>query len=198
MEQTYYILILSAVIGYFCGTIPFGLILTKISGLGDIRQIGSGNIGATNVLRTGNKKIAAATLLADGLKGALPVIILNLYASQEAAALAAIGAFLGHVFPVWLKFKGGKGIAVFIGVLFALYWPSGVVFILTWIVTAYLFKMSSLSALVACLATPCFLFVTGQNQLAGVALALTIIAFWAHRENIDRIRKGTEPKIGKQ
>ena len=193
-----YILPLAFFVGYVSGAVPYGLIFTRLSGLGDIRQIGSGNIGATNVLRTGNKKVAAATLLTDALKGALPVIFFNIYFPQEAAALSAIGAFLGHVFPVWLMFKGGKGIAVFIGVLFALHWHAGFVFIAVWAATAYLFRISSLSALFACIAAPAYLYVFGETEIALVALVLASISFCAHRDNIKRILGRTEPKIGEQ
>ena len=147
-------MIVALVFGYLCGTIPFGLILTKSAGLGDIRSIGSGNIGATNVLRTGNKKVAALTLILDALKGTVPALLMGWLYDPYAGILAGLAAFFGHLFPLWLGFKGGKGVATTIGVLFGLYWPLGLVFIAVWIAMAFLFRISSLSALTASLVSP--------------------------------------------
>jgi acyl phosphate:glycerol-3-phosphate acyltransferase len=195
-------------LGYLLGSIPFGLVLTRAAGLGDVRKIGSGNIGATNVLRTGNKKLAALTLFLDGFKGAAAVLLM-LYAvapwlgasTGSAAALnlaviAGLGAFLGHVFPVWLGFKGGKGVATYIGVLLGLAWKVGLLFCLIWIVVAYLGRYSSLSALVASALTPAVLLWLGTPALALLFLVLTVLLYWKHRENIARLLAGTESRIG--
>jgi acyl phosphate:glycerol-3-phosphate acyltransferase len=184
------------VLGYLLGSIPFGLILTKLAGTGDLRSIGSGNIGATNVLRTGHKGLAAATLLLDMLKGTAAVIIAGFYAGPNAAMLAALGAFLGHLFPVWLKFKGGKGVAVYIGVLIGLFWPAAVVFCVLWLATAFTSRYSSLSALVASFVTPIFLWWFGHPALASLFALLTLLLFYMHRENIKRLQAGTEGRIG--
>ncbi|QDL97808.1 glycerol-3-phosphate 1-O-acyltransferase PlsY [Rhodopseudomonas palustris] len=192
------------VIGYLFGSIPFGLILTKVAGTQDLRSIGSGNIGATNVLRTGRKGLAAATLLLDALKGTAAVILAAYLAAgtdaiaANAAMLAALGAFLGHLFPVWLKFKGGKGVAVYIGVLIGLFWPAAVVFCLMWLATAFTSRYSSLSALVASFVTPIFLWWFGHAALASLFAVLTLLLFWMHRENIKRLQAGTEGKIGEK
>lgn len=187
---------LALIAGYLLGAIPFGLILTRAAGLGDVRAIGSGNIGATNVLRTGSKKLAAATLLLDGLKGTAAVLAAR-YAWGEVPAIAAgIGAFLGHVYPVWLKFKGGKGVATYIGVLGGLLWPAALVFCAVWLIVAATTKYSSLSALVASLVAPAYLAWSGETALAAVASALTLVLLWKHRANIARLSAGTEPKIG--
>ncbi|WP_199852146.1 glycerol-3-phosphate 1-O-acyltransferase PlsY [Rhodopseudomonas palustris] len=198
------IYIAALVIGYLFGSIPFGLILTKIAGTQDLRSIGSGNIGATNVLRTGRKGLAAATLLLDALKGTAAVILAAYLASgtdaiaANAAMLAALGAFLGHLFPVWLKFKGGKGVAVYIGVLIGLFWPAAVVFCIMWLATAFTSRYSSLSALVASFVTPIFLWWFGHDALASLFAVLTLLLFWMHRENIMRLQAGTESKIGQK
>ena len=186
------------VIGYLLGSIPFGLILTKLAGTQDLRSIGSGNIGATNVLRTGRKGLAAATLLLDALKGTAAVVIAGHLAGPNAAMVAGLGAFLGHLFPVWLKFKGGKGVAVYIGILLGLFWPAAVVFCLIWLVTAVSFRYSSLSALVASLITPLFLWWFGYLALASLFAVMTLLLFYMHRENIRRLQAGTEGKIGQQ
>lgn len=183
--------------GYLLGSIPFGLILTRLAGLGDIRNIGSGNIGTTNVLRTGNKFLAAATLLGDALKGTAAVLIVNSLYGQEMALVAGFGAFLGHLFPVWLKFKGGKGVATYIGILLGLFWPAGLIFIGIWITMAVLFRLSSLSALTASLATPIILyFVFSRVQLAEMALLMTVLLWAKHHENIGRLLRGEESRIG--
>jgi glycerol-3-phosphate acyltransferase PlsY len=187
---------LAFILGYLLGSIPFGLILTRFAGTQDLRSIGSGNIGATNVLRTGRKGLAAATLLCDMLKGTLAVIIAGSYGGPNAAMLAALGAFLGHLFPVWLNFRGGKGVAVYIGVLVGLFWPAAVVFCAIWISTAFTSRYSSLSALVASFVTPIFLWWFGHAALAALFAVLTLLLFYMHRENISRLQAGTEGRIG--
>jgi len=184
------------VIGYLLGSIPFGLLLTRVAGTADLRSIGSGNIGATNVLRTGRKGLAAATLLLDMLKGTVAVLIAGSLGGPNAAMLAALGAFLGHLFPVWLKFRGGKGVAVYIGVLLGLFWPAAVVFCLVWLATAVTSRYSSLSALVASVVTPLFLWWFGHAALASLFAVLTLLLFYMHRENIKRLQAGTEGRIG--
>ncbi len=188
-------MIIAAALGYVCGSIPFGLVLTKAAGFGDIRKIGSGNIGATNVLRTGNKLVAALTFLCDGLKGTAPVAFMSVFYGQEAAVVAGLAAFLGHLFPVWLSFKGGKGVATNIGVLFGLYWPLGLVFLAVWIAMAALFRISSLAGLTASLLTPLWAFLLGQRDLVVPTLILGILIWIMHRANIARLLKGEEPKI---
>jgi acyl phosphate:glycerol-3-phosphate acyltransferase len=186
------------VLGYLLGSIPFGLILTRFAGTADIRSIGSGNIGATNVLRTGRKGLAAATLICDMLKGTFAVIVSGYFGGPDAAMLAALGAFLGHLFPVWLKFKGGKGVAVYIGVLIGLFWPAAVVFCVVWLATAFTSRYSSLSALVASFVTPIFLWWFGHPALASLFVVLTLLLFYMHRENIKRLQAGTEGRIGQK
>jgi glycerol-3-phosphate acyltransferase PlsY len=185
------------VAGYALGSIPFGLLLTRAAGLGDVRDIGSGNIGATNVLRTGRKDIAAATLLLDGLKGTAAVLIFAQF-SPLAGVVAGFAAFLGHIFPVWLKFKGGKGVATFLGCLFGFAWPAGLAFCAIWLLVAKLSRYSSLSALVASAVSPLVLWALG---LPAQALALAVMAaiLWIkHSENIARLRAGTEGRIGQK
>ena len=186
------------VIGYLLGSIPFGLILTRLAGTQDLRSIGSGNIGATNVLRTGRKGLAAATLLLDALKGTAAVVIAGHLGGPNAAMLAALGAFLGHLFPVWLKFKGGKGVAVYIGILLGLFWPGALFFCLLWLATAFTTRYSSLSALVAAFVTPIFLWWFGHLALASLFAVLTLLLFYMHRENIKRLQSGTESRIGQR
>ena len=186
------------VIGYLLGSIPFGLILTRLAGTQDIRSIGSGSIGATNVLRTGRKSLAAGTLLLDALKGTVAVVIAGYIAGPNAAMLAGLGAFLGHLFPVWLKFKGGKGVAVYIGILLGLFWPAALVFCLIWLATAFTTRYSSLSALVAAFVTPMFLWWFGHLALAALTALLTLLTFYAHRENIKRLQTGKESRIGEK
>ncbi len=186
------------VIGYLFGAIPFGLILTRLAGLGDVRAIGSGNIGATNVLRTGRKGLAAATLLGDALKGTAAVVLASRLQGQEAALAAGLGAFLGHLFPVWLGFKGGKGVATFIGVLLGLF-PLGVlVFAVIWIGLAFLLRYSSASALAASAATPVALWALGQGRLAVLFCVLALLLWWKHAPNIRRLMAGTEGRIGQK
>jgi len=189
---------LAIIVGYLLGSIPFGLILTKLAGTQDLRSIGSGSIGATNVLRTGRKGLAAATLLCDLLKGTFAVIIAGYYGGPDAAMLAALAAFLGHLFPIWLKFRGGKGVAVYIGVLLGLFWPAAVVFCVLWLATAFTSRYSSLSALVASFVTPIFLWWFGHVALASLFVVLTLLLFYAHRENIKRLQAGTEGRIGEK
>jgi acyl phosphate:glycerol-3-phosphate acyltransferase len=186
------------VIGYLFGSIPFGLVLTRLAGTADLRSIGSGNIGATNVLRTGRKGLAAATLLLDMLKGTAAVIIAGYIGGPNAAMLAGLGAFLGHLFPIWLKFRGGKGVAVYIGVLLGLFWPAAMVFCLVWLATALTSRYSSLSALVAGFVTPLFLWWFSQPALASLSVVLTLLLFYMHRENIQRLQAGTEGRIGQK
>lgn len=183
-------------IGYLFGSIPFGLVLTRAAGLGDIRNIGSGNIGATNVLRTGHKGLAAGTLVLDALKGTAAVLLVDHWYGQAPAILAGLGAFLGHLYPVWLKFKGGKGVATYIGVLFGLFWKAGAVFCAIWLAMAVAMRYSSLAAMVAAVATPAVLLVLGRPELAGLAALMTLLLLWTHRANIRRLIKGEEPKIG--
>ena len=183
-------------IGYLLGSIPFGLLLTRFAGLGDVRNIGSGNIGATNVLRTGHKGLAAATLLLDALKGTAAVLIADHWFGQAAAILAGLGAFLGHLYPVWLKFKGGKGVATYIGVILGLFWPAAVAFCAVWVAVAYLSRFSSLSALVAAFAAPFVLLLNKKLEIAALALVMTLLLLWKHRANIRRLMQGEEPKIG--
>ncbi len=189
---------LALVIGYLLGSIPFGLVLTRLAGTPDLRSIGSGNIGATNVLRTGRKGLAAATLVLDALKGTAAVIISGSFGGPEAAMLAGLGAFLGHLFPIWLKFSGGKGVAVYIGILIGLFWPGAVLFCLIWLATAFLTRYSSLSALIASVVTPLFLLLLGHSSLALLSAVLTLLLLYMHRGNIQRLRAGTEGKIGQK
>ena len=190
------VFLFAALLGYFLGSIPFGLVLTKLAGTQDIRTIGSGNIGATNVLRTGRKGLAAATLIGDMLKGTVAVIIAGYYGGANAAMLAALGAFLGHLFPVWLKFNGGKGVATYIGVLLGLFWHAAAMFGVIWLATAFTTRYSSLSALVASFVTPITLWWFGHHNLASLFAVLTLLLFYAHRENIKRLQAGTEGRIG--
>jgi acyl phosphate:glycerol-3-phosphate acyltransferase len=181
--------------GYLIGSIPFGLVLTRLAGLGDIRAIGSGNIGATNVLRTGNKGLAAATLLLDGAKGAVAVLLAGRY-GPDMAVLAGGGAVIGHIAPVWLGFKGGKGVATALGVLTAISWPVGVLAALTWLGTAVLTRISSLSALIAIAAAPVYAWALADPQRAQLATFIAVLVWLRHHENIRRLFKGQEPRIG--
>jgi acyl phosphate:glycerol-3-phosphate acyltransferase len=189
-------LVVAIILGYLLGSIPFGLILTRLAGTQDLRTIGSGNIGATNVLRTGRKGLAAATLLGDMLKGTLAVMIAGSIGGADAAMAAALGAFLGHLFPVWLKFKGGKGVAVYIGVLLGLFWPAAAMFGAIWLTTAFTTRYSSLAALVASFITPIFLWWFSYPALASLFAVLTMLLFYMHRQNIVRLQAGTEGRIG--
>lgn len=191
-------LILWAAIGYLLGSIPFGIVITRALGLGDLRQIGSGNIGATNVLRTGNKPAALATLLLDSGKGAIAVLLARALAGQDAALIAGAAAFLGHLYPVWLGFRGGKGVATFLGTVLALDWRLGLTACAIWLVTALLTRISSLSALVAAALSPLIALWLDGPRLALVAGFMAVLIFIRHRANIARIRTGTEPRIGKK
>ncbi|PBB21655.1 glycerol-3-phosphate 1-O-acyltransferase PlsY [Mesorhizobium sp. WSM4313] len=187
--------VIALVFGYLLGSIPFGLLITRAAGLGDVRQIGSGNIGATNVLRTGNKGLAAATLLLDALKGTAAVLIARHF-SPDYGLLAGFGAFLGHLFPVWLGFKGGKGVATYLGVLLGLAWQGMLVFAVVWLAMAFLFRYSSLAALAAAVVVPIALYVTSTPQIAGLFALMSLIVIVKHRANISRLLAGTEGKIG--
>lgn len=191
-------LIIWGAVGYLFGSIPFGIVITRVFGLGDLRKIGSGNIGTTNVLRTGSKTAAAATLILDGGKGAIAVLVARWLAAEDAAQFAGLMAFLGHCFPTWLKFKGGKGVATFLGLMLALAWPVGIACCLSWLVTALISRISSLSALVSAASTTVWIVVLGYGQAALLGILVTLLVFWRHRENIARLRAGTEPKIGKK
>jgi glycerol-3-phosphate acyltransferase PlsY len=183
-------------LGYLAGSTPFGLIITRLAGMEDIRAVGSGNIGATNVLRTGRKELAAATLVCDALKGTLAVLATRYFGGPELALVAGFGAFIGHLFPVWLKFRGGKGVATFIGVLLAFAWPVVLGYGAVWLVVAYLTRYSSLAGLLACAATPLLLWSLRYGEPA-VLFAVLAAAVWiTHRANIARLLAGTEPKIG--
>jgi glycerol-3-phosphate acyltransferase PlsY len=197
--------IIAAVLGYLLGSIPFGLLITRSAGLGDIRKIGSGNIGATNVLRTGRRELAALTLLLDAGKGIVAVLLARwLLGGDNAAMVAGIFAFLGHCFPAWLGFKGGKGVAVFIGILLALCWPVGVIFCAVWLVIAFAQKMSSLAALTAAVTSPLFAYAVGLYwpidgiKFAAVCALLALLLIYQHRTNIGRLINGTEPRIGSE
>ncbi|MEQ9226828.1 MAG: glycerol-3-phosphate 1-O-acyltransferase PlsY [Parvibaculum sp.] len=198
------LLLVAIALGYLLGSIPFGLLLTRAAGLGDIRAIGSGNIGATNALRTGNRWVAIGTLIGDAGKGAVAVLVAGLLAAKTGAdvtwmtSLAALGAFLGHLFPVWLGFKGGKGVSTFIGILLALHWPVGLLFCATWAIVAAVSRYSSLSALVAALLTPVYLAWLDQWQYVGLGVVLVVLIYVAHRDNISRLLSGTESRIGKK
>jgi glycerol-3-phosphate acyltransferase PlsY len=188
--------VLALAFGYLLGSIPFGLLLTRAAGGPDIRAIGSGNIGATNVLRTGRKGLAAATLICDMLKGALAVLAAAYAAGHDAALAAGLGAFLGHLFPVWLKFKGGKGVATYIGVLFGLAWPGALIFIAVWLAVAAASRYSSLAALIASAMIPPALWLLNQPGTAALFLLLTMLLWIMHRANIARLLSGSEGKIG--
>ncbi|MBV9884404.1 MAG: glycerol-3-phosphate 1-O-acyltransferase PlsY [Sphingomonadaceae bacterium] len=190
--------LLCLLLGYALGSIPFGLLLTRAAGLGDVRTIGSGNIGATNVLRTGRKNLAAATLILDAAKGAVAVLLAAwIWPDQPAfPGIAAIGAFLGHLFPVWLGFKGGKGVATLIGLVAALHWPTALVVALVWLLTFGLFRYSSLGGMLAALAAPVSAAGFGRLDLAILFLGFALLVLWKHRANIARLASGTEPKVG--
>ncbi|HEY0266983.1 MAG TPA: glycerol-3-phosphate 1-O-acyltransferase PlsY [Rhizomicrobium sp.] len=183
-------------LGYLLGAIPFGLFFAYASGAGDVRKIGSGNIGATNVLRTGRKWAAAATLLCDGLKGAAAVLIARHVLAHGTEVFAGLGAVLGHMFPLWLRFKGGKGVATFLGVCFGLTWPVGALVAATWLGAAFLWRISSLSALIAIALSPAYFLFFHQDEYATLALILSLLIYYMHRDNIRRLIRGEEPRIG--
>jgi len=182
--------------GYLLGSIPFGILLTRMAGGPDLRSVGSGNIGATNVLRTGRKGLAAATLLLDMFKGTVAVVMVRAVAADDAVLAAALGAFLGHLFPIWLRFKGGKGVATYIGVLLGLYWPAALGFCAVWLVVAFAFRYSSLAALVASALTPPALWFLGKPNAALLFLLISVLLWIMHRANIARLIAGHEGKIG--
>ena len=186
------------VVGYLCGSVPFGVILTKLAGTQDLRSIGSGSIGATNVLRTGRKSLAAGTCSATCSRARSRSSLPAIFAGPNGAMAAGLGAFLGHLFPVWLKFRGGKGVATYIGILLGLFWPAALLFCVVWLLIAVISRYSSLSALIASLAAPIFLWSLGHAALAALFALLTLLVFYAHRENISRLLAGTEGKIGQK
>jgi glycerol-3-phosphate acyltransferase PlsY len=186
----------AVILGYLSGTIPFGLLFTRWAGLGDVRKIGSGNIGATNVLRTGNKTVAAATLVADALKATIPVLVFQYLGGETAGLIAGLAAFVGHLFPVWLGFKGGKGVATNIGLLFGLYWPLGLIFLAVWLAMAAVFRISSLSALTAAALSPVWAWLLGKTVFIVALLAIAAAIWIMHRANIARLLSGEEPRIG--
>ena len=195
--------VVSAVVGYLLGSIPFGLLITQAAGLGDVRKIGSGNIGATNVLRTGRRELAALTLVLDAAKGFAAVMLARWFWPGDAMFIAAIAVFLGHCFPVWLGFKGGKGVATLIGILLGLAWPVGLIFCAVWLIIAFAQKFSSLAALTAAATSPIFAYVISlygfnidASKFAGTAALLAALLIYNHRANIGRLLNGTEPKIG--
>ncbi len=190
--------IIAALLGYLSGSVPFGLILTRMAGLGDVRSIGSGNIGATNVLRTGNKKLAAATLLLDALKATVAAVIAQAVFGQNAGLIAGFAAFIGHLFPIWLGFKGGKGVATYIGTLLGVAPLMVPLFAVVWLTLAFVTRYSSLSALVATLVIPVVLWILGIRDAALVTAVMTAITYWRHKANIERLIAGTETKIGKK
>ncbi|WP_339748272.1 glycerol-3-phosphate 1-O-acyltransferase PlsY [uncultured Maricaulis sp.] len=190
--------IFAAFDGYLLGSIPFGLVITKMAGLGDIRAIGSGNIGATNVLRTGRKDLALATLLLDAGKAGFAAALFGHYFGTTAGLVAGAAAFAGHCFPVWLKFKGGKGMATFVGTVLVVAWPVGLAVIATWLITFAIFRMSSLGALVAALAAPIAALVLGRVDVAIMTGLLAVLIYWLHRANIERILNGKEPRVGRK
>ncbi|AWD22658.1 glycerol-3-phosphate 1-O-acyltransferase PlsY [Fuscovulum blasticum] len=189
----------TALLAYLLGSVPFGVVITRAMGLGDLRKIGSGNIGATNVLRTGNKAAAAATLVLDGAKGAVAVLLARAFVgAEDAAQTAALAAFVGHLYPFWLGFRGGKGVATFLGTLIALAWPVGLAACATWLVGAALTRISSAAALIAAAVTPLWLWAFGQGQMLILVIVLTILIYIRHAANLARIKAGTEPKIGQK
>ncbi len=192
------VLLLTAVLGYLLGSIPFGILVTRAMGLGDLRSIGSGNIGATNVLRTGNKGAALATLLLDGGKGAAAVLLARGFVGEDAAQVAGFAAFIGHLYPVWLGFRGGKGVATFLGLFLALDWRVGVALCLTWLVTAVVTRVSSIAALVAAASAGGWILWLTDGSLLVLALVLTVLVYVRHSENLKRIKAGTEPRIGRK
>jgi glycerol-3-phosphate acyltransferase PlsY len=183
-------------LGYLCGSVPFGILIARVFGLGNLREIGSGNIGATNVLRTGSKPAAAATLLLDALKGTLPVVAAMQLTNTDMAIAAGFGAFIGHIMPIWLKFKGGKGVATYVGTLLGFGWQFLAVFAVIWVTLAISLRYSSFAALVAALAVPAYAFYTSEAKLALALSVMTIIVYLTHRENIGRLIKGEETRIG--
>ncbi|WP_187431330.1 Glycerol-3-phosphate acyltransferase [Roseobacter fucihabitans] len=198
LEHSAAILGLWAVIGYLLGSIPFGMVLARVMGLGNLRDIGSGNIGATNVLRTGNKTAAALTLLLDGGKGVVAVLLARAFGGEDTAQIAALMAMIGHCYPIWLRFAGGKGVATFLGLMLALSLPVGIGCCIAWLVGAFTVRISSMGAIVSSLASLILLPALGAGHALFLGLVLSLILLWRHRGNIARIRAGTEPKIGQK
>lgn len=196
IESSVAVLALWALLGYLIGSIAFGMVLARVMNLGDLRSIGSGNIGATNVLRTGNKKAAALTLILDGAKGAVAVLLARYFAGEDAAQIAALAAMIGHCYPVWLGFRGGKGVATFLGVLLALAWPVGLACCAAWLIAVFASRISSMGALASAATSTVFLVFLGYGSALILGIVLTLLIFWRHRENIRRIKAGDEPKIG--
>ncbi|MDE3078638.1 MAG: glycerol-3-phosphate 1-O-acyltransferase PlsY [Paracoccaceae bacterium] len=192
------VLALVALLAYLLGSVPFGVVVTRLMGLGDVRKIGSGNIGATNVLRTGSKPAAAATLILDAGKGAVAVLIARAALGEDAAQVAALFSFLGHIFPVYLRFKGGKGVATFLGILLALSWPVGLAACATWLVTALIGRISSVAALLAAALSSLWLQPFGQGRMLMLVIVLTVLIYIRHAENLKRLKAGTEPRIGQK
>ncbi|MCB6179154.1 glycerol-3-phosphate 1-O-acyltransferase PlsY [Rhodobacter sp. Har01] len=190
---------LTALLAYLLGAVPFGVLITRVMGLGDLRKIGSGNIGATNVLRTGNKAAAAATLVLDGAKGAVAVLVARwVVGTEDAAQVAALASFIGHLYPVWLGFRGGKGVATYLGTLIALVWPVGLAACATWLAGALLTRMSSAAALIAAAVTPLWLWTFDHGRMLVLVLILTVLIYVRHAANLGRIKAGTEPKISQK
>ncbi len=198
LPLTWPVIAAAVLVGYLCGSVPFGLLLTRAAGLGDVRNIGSGNIGATNVLRTGNKKLAAATLALDLLKGTVAVVLARVVGGVDLGIAAGFGAFLGHLFPIWLGFKGGKGVATYIGILLGLMWPAVLIFAGVWLAVAYFSRYSSAGALAATLAVPASLWALGETRMAMLFAVLSLIVWIKHKTNITRLIAGTEGKIGQK
>ncbi|MEM6940312.1 MAG: glycerol-3-phosphate 1-O-acyltransferase PlsY [Pseudomonadota bacterium] len=198
LESTPLILLLWGLFGYLMGSVPYGMVLTRLMGLGNLREIGSGNIGATNVLRTGNKLAAALTVILDGAKGAVAVLAARALASEDAVQLAALAAMVGHCYPVWLKFAGGKAVATFLGIMLAIAWPVGIACCLAWLVAAALTRTSSMGGLAAASSSSFFLVGMGYGYALFLTALLTLLVFWRHRANIKRIRQGIEPRIGQK
>ncbi len=196
IDSSWMVLMVWAIVGYGLGSIPFGMIVSRLMGLGNLRNIGSGNIGATNVLRTGSKPAAALTLLLDGGKGVVAVLLARAISGEDAAQIAALMAMIGHCYPVWLRFNGGKGVATFLGLMLALAWPVGVGSCVAWLMGAAVSRISSVGALVAAASSTFLMFFTSNGQYLVLGALLTLLIYWRHRANIKRIRTGAEPRIG--
>ena len=198
ISSSFQMLTLAAIAGYLLGSIPFGMVIAKVMGLGNLREIGSGNIGATNVLRTGNKGAAAATVIFDAGKGAVAVLIARAFIGEDAAQIAGLAAFLGHLFPIWLGFRGGKGVATFLGILLALNWIVGLAACATWLVVVLVFRISSLGGLSAAALAPIWIIIQDDTKTILLAILLGLLVFIRHRANIKRIMAGTEPRVGRK
>ncbi|MGB7244773.1 MAG: glycerol-3-phosphate 1-O-acyltransferase PlsY [Sulfitobacter sp.] len=198
IEHSAAIILLWAILGYLIGSVPFGVIITQAMGLGNLRDIGSGNIGATNVLRTGNKTAAALTLLLDGGKGALAVFLGRYLGGEDTAQIAGLMAMFGHCYPIWLRFKGGKGVATFLGIMLAFSWIAGLACCLTWLVGALIFRISSMGAVLAASCSTLIVILTGNGSGLVMTAILTLLILWRHRGNLSRIKAGTEPRIGQK